>query len=120
MCYIVSNQFLTCSLKPKIYRLLTIEETIFRTRNDNYFNCASFVFTSLEMLYDDDDDPLLNLENELSESVTQETSCGRHAPSQGNTSINSHLQGIIFHCVAKPIVRFRWVVLGRFKAILLL
>lgn len=63
------------------------------------------------MLNDDDDDPLLQLEQELHEGFVYEQYQASNDVKKG-CSFNSYLQGFLYHFVAKPVVKYRWVVLG--------
>jgi uncharacterized membrane protein YgdD (TMEM256/DUF423 family) len=80
------------------------------------------------MLYDDDD-PLLQLDDEechgdneddvllLAEEEEAEHHMSRPPPSEG-CGLTTKLQGVIYHLVAKPVIRVRWVILGVYCAVL--
>ncbi len=74
------------------------------------------VVMETEMLNeDDDDDPLLQLEEELGgDGVVYETPSSGGTGGKEGCSFNSYLQGVLYHFVAKPIVKYRFVVLGEF------
>ena len=64
------------------------------------------------MLNDDDDDPLIQLEQELNEGFVYEQFQVGSDTKEG-CSFNSYLQGLLYHFVAQPVVKYRWVVLGK-------
>ena len=66
------------------------------------------------MLNDDDDDQLLQLEQDLGEGYAYDHVQDAKADKEG-CSFNSYLQGLLYHFVAKPIVKYRWVVLGMYQ-----
>ena len=65
------------------------------------------------MLNDDDDDQLLQLDQDVGEGFAYDHVEGVKADKEG-CSFNSYLQGLLYHFVAKPIVKYRWVVLGMY------
>ena len=77
--------------------------------------CCSLkcLFHVAEMLNDDDDDQLLQLDQDVGEGFAYDHVEGVKADKEG-CSFNSYLQGLLYHFVAKPIVKYRWVVLGMY------
>ena len=66
------------------------------------------------MLYEDDeDDPLLQLETDLTESLQQDEAETLQQDEAEGCSLTTWLQAVLYHFVAKPVVKMRWFILGK-------